>query len=152
MAITEQQKQLVQQSFTKVEPIAEQAAEIFYNKLFEYDPSLKPLFKTDIKSQGQKLMATLKVAVKGLDDLDSLVPVLQQLSQRHKDYGVHIDDFTPVGNALLFTLKAGLGDGFTAETREAWIQVYRTVAMVMRQQLEPSFDANTYRNGKRYQR
>lgn len=152
MAITEQQKQLVQQSFAKVEPIAEQAADIFYRKLFEYDPSLKVLFNSDIKSQGQKLMATLKVAIKGLDDIDSLVPVLQQLSQRHKDYGVHIDDFTPVGNALLFTLRAGLGQDFTEDTRDAWIEVYQTVATVMRQQLEADFNPATYKNHKTYQR
>ncbi|WP_231876923.1 globin domain-containing protein, partial [Oleiphilus sp. HI0080] len=77
MAITEAQKKLVQASFAKVEPIADAAAEIFYNKLFTYDPSLKPLFKHDMKGQGKKLMTALKLAVKSLDDLDALVPVLE---------------------------------------------------------------------------
>ena len=81
------QKRLVQESFAKVEPIAEAAAELFYNKLFELDPALKALFKTDIKEQGRKLMATLKLAVKGLDDLEKLVPVLQDLGRRHAGYG-----------------------------------------------------------------
>ena len=152
MSISERQKQLVQNSFVLVEPIAEQAAGIFYQKLFEYAPNLEPLFKSDIKSQGRKLMATLKVAVKGLDDLDGLVPVLQQLSDRHKDYGVHVDDFTPVGNALLFTLKTGLGDKFDTETRQAWIDVYKIVAMVMRQQLDTQFNPDSYRNPQSYRR
>ncbi|KZN39687.1 hypothetical protein N474_15265 [Pseudoalteromonas luteoviolacea CPMOR-2] len=132
MSITARQKQLVQDSFTKVEPIAEQAAEIFYNTLFHYDPSLKALFKSSMKSQGQKLMATLKVAVRSLDDLDSLVPVLQKLAERHVNYGVKASHFTPVGNALLYTLKKGLGDDWNPELRQAWVDVIRLVATVMK--------------------
>ncbi|NOU51892.1 hemin receptor [Pseudoalteromonas sp. JBTF-M23] len=132
MAITERQKQLVQQSFAKVEPIAEQAAEIFYSTLFEYDPALRPLFKNSIKSQGQKLMATLKLAVAGLDDLDKLVPVLQSLAERHVGYGVKAKDFTPVGNALLHTLKVGLGEQWNDELRQAWVDTIHIVADVMK--------------------
>ena len=132
MPITARQKQLVQQSFAQVEPIAEQAAEIFYQTLFQYDPNLKPLFKSDIKSQGQKLMATLKLAVRGLDDLDGLAPVLHALAERHVDYGVEAKDFTPVGNALLYTLKVGLGAQCTPELRQAWVDTFRTVATGMK--------------------
>ncbi|KZN51003.1 globin family protein [Pseudoalteromonas luteoviolacea] len=132
MSLSARQKQLVQESFAKVEPIAEQAAEIFYNTLFHYDPSLKVLFKNSIKSQGQKLMATLKVAVKSLDDLDSLVPVLHKLAERHINYGVKASHFTPVGNALLYTLKKGLGEDWNPELRQAWIEVIRLVATVMK--------------------
>ncbi|KID57181.1 hemin receptor [Pseudoalteromonas luteoviolacea] len=132
MSLTTRQKQLVQQSFAKVEPIAEQAAEIFYTTLFEYDPSLKALFKNSIKSQGQKLMATLKVAVNSLDDLDGLVPVLHKLAERHVGYGVKAEHFTFVGNALLYTLKKGLGSEWNQELREAWVSVFRLVATVMK--------------------
>lgn len=150
MALSSRQKQLVQQSFSKVEPIAEQAAEIFYNKLFEIDPSLKRLFKGSLKEQGKKLMATLKIAVKSLDNLEALVPVLQTLSERHIQYGVKVDDYTPVGNALLYTLKTGLGADFTQETRDAWVEVYKTVAHVMRSHSYPDYDPNTYKNLKHY--
>lgn len=132
MPITQHQITLVQNSFAKVEPIAEQAAEIFYNKLFEYDPKLKPLFKSDIKAQGRKLMATLKVATAGLNDLDTLVPVLHQLAERHVKYGVKAADFTPVGNALLYALQQGLGDQFTDDVRQAWVDVFRLVATTMK--------------------
>jgi hemoglobin-like flavoprotein len=133
MAITSRQKQLVQESFKKVEPIAETAAEIFYKTLFEYDPNLRKLFKTGLKEQGKKLMSTLKVAIKGLDDLNALVPVLQQLADRHVQYGVKPEDYTPVGNALLHTLKVGLGDDWTPELRQAWVETFRTVATVMKE-------------------
>lgn len=150
MALSARQKTLVQQSFSKVEPIAAQAAEIFYNKLFEIDPSLKPMFKGSLKEQGKKLMTTLKVAVKSLDDLDALVPVLQKLSERHVKYGVKIDDYTPVGNALLHTLKTGLGADFTTEVREAWVEVYKTVAHVMRSHSYADYNPATYKNTKHY--
>ena len=133
MSITARQISIVQDSFRQVEPIAEQAADIFYTTLFEYDPALKPLFKTDIKAQGKKLMMTLKVAVNGLNDLNKLVHVLHQLAERHVGYGIKAADFTPVGNALLHTLKTGLGDAFTSELREAWVQVIHLVATTMKE-------------------
>ncbi|GAA5316719.1 MAG: globin family protein [Candidatus Pelagadaptatus aseana] len=132
MTITPRQIQLIQESFKQVEPIADQAAEIFYNKLFEYDPALRPLFKSDLKDQGRKLMTTLKVAVNGLNDLDKLVVVLQQLAERHVGYGVKPEDYTPVGNALLFTLKTGLGPSWNPELRQAWVDVFRLMATVMK--------------------
>ena len=150
MAISERQKQLVQDSFTKVEPIADKAADIFYTKLFEYDPSLRPLFKSDLSEQGKKLMATLKIAVKSLDNLDVLVPVIENLAAKHIDYGVKVEDYTPVGNALLYTLKTGLGEDFTPELKQAWIEVYTVLANVMRSHAYPNFDPNNFVNSKHY--
>ena len=132
MSLTPRQIQLVQESFAKVKPIAAQAAGIFYGKLFEFDPALRKLFKGDMDAQGKKLMTVLAVAVDSLKRLDQLVPVLEQLAERHVQYGVEIADYTTVGNALLQTLKAGLGDDFTPETRQAWIAVYQLVADTMR--------------------
>ena len=152
MSLTPRQVSLIQGSFAKVEPIAAQAAAIFYDKLFEYDPRVRGLFKTDMKSQGGKLMAVLKAAVSGLNDLGKLVPVLQQLAARHLKYGVTVDDYTPVGNALLFALKKGLGPDFTAETEEAWTALYRVVATTMRQHAYPDYDPATYRNRRQYNR
>lgn len=133
MPLTTNQIDLIQNSFAKVEPIADQAAEIFYKRLFEYDPYLKPMFKGNMKEQGRKLMKTLKVAVAGLKDLGKIVPVLEQLAERHIDYGVRPQDYTTVGNALLYTLKTGLGDDFTPETRQAWVSLYKVVAQTMRE-------------------
>ncbi|MGF1755779.1 globin domain-containing protein [Vibrio makurazakiensis] len=152
MPVTAIEKQLIQNSFSQVAPIADKAAEIFYAKLFEYDPSLRRLFKQDLSEQGKKLMMTLGVAVKGLDDLDSLIPVLQDLARRHVKYGVTADDYTPVGNALIYTLKTGLGDQFDERTKSAWVKIYRVIATVMRQAAYPGFEADTYYNNKVYVR
>ncbi len=150
MSITPRQKELVQASFTAVEPIADKAAEIFYNKLFEYDPSLRQLFRSPLQSQGRMLMATLKTAVESLDAIEGLIPVLQALADRHVKYGVHMDDYTPVGNALLHTLETGLGSQWNPELRSAWVTVYRTIAEVMRSHAYPQYNAKTYRNAKIY--
>ncbi|AUP81505.1 globin family protein [Flavivirga eckloniae] len=125
---------LVQDSFEKVKPIAPEAAEIFYSKLFELDPALQSLFPNsdeDMKIQGNKLMSMLGSAVAGLNNLDALIPILQDLGKRHLDYKVEEFHYQTVGEALLKTLKTGLGDAFTPEVEEAWATVYNTMADVM---------------------
>lgn len=108
---------LVQRSFAQVAPIAEAAAEMFYRRLFELDPTLSRLFKGDMKQQGQKLMQMIGAAVRGLDDLARLVPVVQQLGVRHNGYGVRPEHYDKVGAALLWTLEKGLGPAYTPEVR-----------------------------------
>ncbi|WP_248722684.1 globin family protein [Seonamhaeicola sp. ML3] len=125
---------LVQESFEKVKPIAPAAAEIFYGKLFELDPELKPLFPSDegaMKQQGNKLMSMLAAAVAGLSNLDALIPILQDLGKRHVEYKVEAFHYETVGSALLGTLEAGLGDEFTSDVKAAWTSVYGTMADVM---------------------
>lgn len=119
---------LVQTSFAKVAPIASTAAELFYAKLFELDPSLKAIFPTDnpeaMKGQGNKLMTMLSAAVAGLNNLDKLVPVLEDLGKRHVAYKVEAAHYDTVGAALLSTLEAGLGADFTPEVKTAWTATY----------------------------
>ncbi len=125
---------LVQESFKKVKPIASTAAKIFYTKLFELDPNLKPLFPSEeeaMKVQGNKLMTMLGAAVAGLSNLEALIPVLKDLGKRHVAYKVEASHYDTVGAALLSTLEAGLGDDFTPEVKEAWTSVYGTMSSVM---------------------
>ena len=129
--VTERQKTLVQQSFAAVLPIADYAAKLFYARLFELDPSLKKMFRGDMAEQRRKLMQMLMGAVKGLDRVPQLIPVLQDLGRRHVIYGVEDKQYATVGEALLWTLEKGLGEAFTEETREAWAAVYGLVASVM---------------------
>jgi len=130
--LTYQQKLLVQGTWEKVVPIADTAAELFYGKLFELDPDLKPLFKdSDMKEQGKKLMQMIGAAVKGLDTLGELVPAVQSLGKRHVKYGVKDEHYDTVAAALLDTLNKGLGDDFTEETKEAWTITYTTLASLM---------------------
>jgi len=130
--MTSEQINLVKASFAKIEPLAEEAAVLFYARLFELDPNLRRLFKIDIAKQGRKLMQMLEIAVNGLDCLDELVPAVRALGARHHAYGVEDRDYETVGTALLWTLEQALGANFTAETKEAWTAVYDLLAETMK--------------------
>jgi len=130
--LTPTQKTLVQESFAKVAPIADAAAVLFYGRLFEIDPSLQRMFRGDMAEQRRKLMQMLVGAVKGLDHLDRLVPIVQDLGRRHAAYGVMDAHYDTVGSALLWTLEKGLGDAFTPEVKDAWAAVYGLLATTMK--------------------
>jgi len=131
--MTNEEILLVKNSWAKVVPISETAAELFYGKLFELDPTLKPMFKGDMKEQGRKLMAILNTAVTALDKLDTIVPAIQDMGKRHVAYGVKDEHYDTVGEALIWTLGAGLKDDFTEDTKAAWIGVYTLVATTMKE-------------------
>jgi len=125
------QIQRVRSSFALVLPIAQTAADLFYANLFEADPSLRQLFKSDMGEQGARLMQMIGAAVGLLDKPDTLMPVLRHLGARHVNYGVQAAHYDTVGAALLKTLEQGLGDAFDAPTREAWVAMYTIVATTM---------------------
>lgn len=130
--IQSSQVDLVQSSFDKVLPIADVAADIFYSRLFELDPSLRRLFHGDLKLQGKKLMDTLRIIVGNLNRLDRIVPGVRALGERHVAYGVEASHYDTVGEALLWTLERGLGDAFTADVRNAWAAAYTLLARTMK--------------------
>ena len=130
--MTPSQKLLVQTTFAKVAPIADVAATMFYDRLFELDPRLKPMFTSDLGEQGRKLMRMIGMAVNGLDRLDDLVPAASQLGVKHAGYGVTDEHYDTVATALLWTLEQGLGPDFTPEVREAWATVYGLLATTMK--------------------
>jgi hemoglobin-like flavoprotein len=131
--LTLTQKTLVQESFAMIVPIAEDAAALFYRRLFAIDPPLELMFRGDMADQAKKLMQMLTAAVKGLDRLDQLVPVVRDLGRRHASYGVVDAHYDSVGAALLWTLEKGLGSRFTNETRDAWAAVYGLLATTMKE-------------------
>jgi hemoglobin-like flavoprotein len=130
--MTPEQIRLLEHSFARVAPMAGPAAAIFYDKLFELDPALRGLFAgTDMSAQGRKLMQAIGYVVAHLRRPEVLLPALQELGRRHGSYGVRPGHYATVGQALLATLAAGLGDGFTPATREAWAAAYGVVANAM---------------------
>ena len=129
--MTPQQVALVQASFAKVAPIAEQAAALFYGRLFETAPETRGLFHGDMTLQGQKLMGAITTVVTNLDNLGAVVPVAQELAKRHVGYGVRAEHYAPVGAALLWTLGQGLGSDFTPDVSAAWAEAYGALSGVM---------------------
>ena len=140
--MTPTQIELIRTSWASVEPIADLAATLFYDRLFEQDPAVRRLFrKTDMAAQKKNLMQTLTVVVKGIDRLDDLVPAVQALGRRHAGYGVRAAHYDLVGAALLWTLSQGLGDAFTDDVRDAWAGAYGTLAAVMIAAVEAPLEA-----------
>lgn len=122
---------LVQESFAKVVPIADQAAVLFYDRLFDIAPEVKPMFHGDMAEQRRKLMATLGVVVAGLTRLETVLPAASALAKKHVTYGVKDEHYPIVGSALLWTLEKGLGDGWTPDVAEAWTTAYGTLSGYM---------------------
>jgi hemoglobin-like flavoprotein len=122
---------LVQNSLRQVVPVADQAAALFYARLFELDPSLRPLFRGDMHEQGRKLMSFLGTAVSSLDRLEEILPKVRQLGVRHASYGVRFNHYATIGSALLWTLEKALGPAFDPDVRSAWNTVYATLAGTM---------------------
>lgn len=130
--MTPEQIELVQSTWDMVKPIKEDAAALFYGRLFELDPTLKELFTGDMKAQGTKLMTMIQTAVNGLSNLEAIVPAVQALGERHVSYGVKPGHYATVGEALIWTLEQGVGEAFTDEARTAWIETYSVLAETMK--------------------
>ncbi len=122
---------LVQSSFAKIAPIDDETGELFYERLFEIAPDLRPLFRGDMDEQGRMFMSMLTVAVDGLNAFDSIEPAPRDLAIRHAGYGVKAEHFALVGAALIWILEQSLGADFSDEVRGAWLSVYDALSGVM---------------------
>jgi hemoglobin-like flavoprotein len=129
--MTPAQIQLVKDSFVRIEAIRDQAAALFYQRLFELEPDLRPLFKRDMAAQRAKLMAALGAVVGSLDRLESVLPLIRELGRRHAGYGVRPDHYATVGEALIWTVAQALGEDFTGDVRRAWTDAYGRLAWAM---------------------
>ncbi|MBC8790434.1 MAG: hemin receptor [Tagaea sp. CACIAM 22H2] len=130
--MTPEQVKLVQESFKMVAPIADTAADIFYDRLFATAPQVRAMFPQDMKDQKKKLMQMIGTAVTNLHQVDKIADAVAKLGARHVKYGVKDEHYDIVGAALLFTLKQGLGDKFTPDTESAWTATYGLLAGVMK--------------------
>jgi hemoglobin-like flavoprotein len=133
MSLTAQHVALVQMTFRSVQPMSATAAELFYKRLFEIEPETAALFKGDMRRQGREFMQVLAVAVGGLSNLSTLVPMVQQLGVRHAGYGVRASHYDSVRQALLYTLAVILQDEYTDEVRSAWASAYAMLAGIMKE-------------------
>jgi len=130
--MTTEQIALVQSSFQTIQPVIEQAALMLYDRLFELDPGLQPLFRGPRREQAGKLAEALAIVVTAIDRPDQIRGAVEALGRRHAGYGVRDAHYTTMGEALLWTLARGLGDAFTPAVREAWGAAYGWLAFTMR--------------------
>src|SRR5258708_27704643 len=128
--MTPKQVGLVQDSFAKVAQYYATAV-LFYDRLFEIAPQMSAMFPADMIEQRRKLMAMLAAVVKGLGNLEQVLPAASALAKRHVSYGAKARHYPVVGAALLWTLEEGLGDGWTPELADAWTAAYGTLSGFM---------------------
>ncbi|MBC7891633.1 MAG: hemin receptor [Sphingobacteriaceae bacterium] len=129
--MTERTILVVKNSWSLLVPRAEEVGARFYQKLFELDPTLRPLFKSDLESQTKKLMTMLTVVISKLQSLSDIIGQVNALAQRHVHYGARPAHYQTVGQALLWTLEQNLGHRWDPETRQAWTDVYTLLANAM---------------------
>ena len=126
-----QQIKLVKESWGFVIVKSDEAGQMFYTRLFETAPELKHLFRADIKEQARKLMSMVTLIVSKLEKLDTIVPEIKSLAARHNKYGAKKEHYSAVGDSLIWTLKTGLGDRWTADTETAWLTVFKILSDAM---------------------
>jgi hemoglobin-like flavoprotein len=128
-----ERRRLVIESWKLLAPNAEQAGAAIYRRLFEIDPTLRPLFAgTLMDGQVQKVVTMMDLIVQWLDVPERLVPVLKQLGERHAKYGVQDEHYGKMNTAILGALEEGLGDKFTIDVRSAWTEALVLISSLMR--------------------
>jgi hemoglobin-like flavoprotein len=129
--MTPEQITLVQSSFERVGPDLPAMTALFYQELFQRDPSLRPLFTTDMGEQRVKFAQKLTEIVRTMPRLGELLTHTRALGARHVGYGVRATDYQTVGDSLIAALAGTLGEEFDAATREAWVLAFNIVAETM---------------------
>jgi hemoglobin-like flavoprotein len=129
--MTSRQIDLIQNSWEYVIQNVAEAGEIFYGRLFDQNPQLRPMFSSDVKGQSRKLIAIITFAVKKLKNLDEVIADVQALGKRHDNYGVQPSHYAIVGDSLLWTLEKGLGEQWNEELKNAWVELYTALAEIM---------------------
>jgi len=129
---TPEQRLLLQESWATIAKDGDRLATLFYERLFELDPSIRPMFaKTDMVAQRRKFLQMLGDILRVIDYPDALFPEAVGLARRHVGYGVVSSHYETVGQALVWMLEEGLGDAFSGEVRRAWSDAYRFVSALM---------------------
>jgi len=123
--------ELLAMSFARVSANKDDAATVFYARLFTTAPQLRAMFQADLDEQKQKLMQSLAQIVDFYRIGTDPERYLGRLGRVHGDYGVQQSHFEAVGDALIFTLAQILGEDFTPEIRSAWIAAYTEVSATM---------------------
>lgn len=129
--MTAQEIELVRNSWVSVLAHRDEAGDFFYSYLFDQSPQMKDLFKSDTRTQNQKLMSSITLIVTKLNKLDNIQSEVEFLAKRHINYQVKPAYFTVFGDAFLQMLAHILGNDWTEEMEIAWNKVYELISQAM---------------------
>lgn len=131
-----EQLQLVLQSLSQIQLLADTITRDFYQHLFEIQPATRELFKGDMERQGAMLMTTLSLAVNGLSSIEDIQPAVWALGDRHFGYGVKPGHFQPFRESFIWALERHLADKFTPELKSAWTEAFDALSAAMMARIE----------------
>lgn len=129
--VTARQRILIRASWELMRPTAVHVADLFYDRLFELDPSLEGLFPEELAAQRPRFMNAVGAAVAGLDDIESLRPALQDIGRQNLSHGVQPDHYDTLGQALLWTFEQSLAEQFTPAMKDAWAALHAELSRAM---------------------
>src|SRR6185437_10992946 len=118
-------------SWGAVADFGDEVPQYFYSTLFVIHPQTRAMFPPSMAAQRDRLVGALGYTVANVDNLDELVPVLQQLGRDHRKFGVEAEHYPLVGEALLITLEHFLGEQWDHDLSQAWSSAYEVIAQVM---------------------
>ncbi|HEY4209145.1 MAG TPA: globin domain-containing protein [Puia sp.] len=109
---------------------------VFYNRLFDIAPEIKPMFSRPLPEQARKLMTILDHVIEKIDAMDDIIENVVKLAHRHETYGVKPEHYTLVGEALLWTLEQELEDEWDDDLKFAWTMCFVTISTAMLQAMK----------------
>lgn len=124
MPLTEWEMMLVKEGLGVLRQDLQPRSVEFYNFLFLRAPHLRPMFRDDIAGQGMRFMATLGLIIDNLQTPEASAARYADLGRSHRALGVKASYFATMGEALIDTLRAALGNRFTADAEAAWRKAY----------------------------
>ncbi len=122
---------LLESSFGLIAPKADELVDIFYNRLFEDHPEVRPIFPDAMEEQKKHLATALATIVQHLRQPDKLSAYLKELGLRHTRYGVQREHYPVVGQTLLAALAQVAGDAWNAELQQAWSDAYGAIQSII---------------------
>ncbi|WP_038017879.1 globin domain-containing protein [Thermithiobacillus tepidarius DSM 3134] len=122
---------LIRESFAVVAPHGVAVTDYFYNYMFSHYPEVRAMFPAQMDAQKERLLNSIVQIVTHIDQLDALVPYLQELGAGHNKYHTQPEHYPIVGASLLATLAHFAGPAWTPAVAEAWSAAYNVAAQVM---------------------
>lgn len=130
--MTNQEKRIVRDTYAQIRPIAQSLGMLFYGRLFELDPSIRPMFQHDMRLQSGKLMQVLDYTVGQLDRFDEARPMLRELGKKHAtSYGVRPEHYATLRKAFIWSIGQALEDQFYPDVKAAWLAVIDEISAEM---------------------
>jgi hemoglobin-like flavoprotein len=124
--------EIIKKSYKSIQPRMSRVTRVLFDRLFETNPELRPLFHSDLRDLRKKIVRKFDYVIAHLHEPEVLGPELKKLGAHHnKQFKVTQEHYNAFINALIYALSAAFGSEFTPELRKTWRYVLGVVAQIM---------------------